>query len=137
MSPDQIDKAGLIKYRLEQAQDTLRDAYSLYKIEGTPVSIVNRAYYAMFYAALAVLITIDRGSSKHMGVISIFDEQFVRQNIFPKEMSRMLHQAFEMRQEGDYRDASKITIEKAIKVLKSADEFIALVEEKLNDYYEK
>ena len=117
MSPEQIDKAGLIKYRLEQARDTLRDAHSLHEIGGTPVSIVNRAYYAMFYAALAVLITIDRGSSKHMGVITIFDEQFVKQNIFPKEMSRMLHQAFEMRQEGDYSDASKITIEKAIKVL--------------------
>ena len=133
---DKIDKAGLIKYRLEQARDTLRDAQSLYKIEGTPVSIVNRAYYAMFYAALAMLITIDRGSSKHMGVIAIFDEQFVKQNIFPKEMSKMLHQAFEMRQEGDYRDASKITIEKAGKVLKSAYEFIAIVEEKLRGYYE-
>lgn len=134
MSPDQIDKAGLIKYRLEQARDTLRDAYLLRKNDGAPASIVNRAYYAMFYAALAVLITIDRGSSKHMGVIAIFDEQFVKQNIFPKEMSRMLHQAFEMRQEGDYSDASKITIEKAIKVLESADKFIALVEEKLKGY---
>ena len=133
MSPAQIDRAGLIKYRLEQAKATLRDAYSIYKSEGTPVSIVNRAYYAMFYAALAVLITIDRGSSKHMGVISIFDEQFVKQNIFPKEMSKMLHQAFEARQQGDYRDASNITIEKATKVLKSADEFIAIVEEKLKD----
>lgn len=106
MSPAQIDKAGLIKYRLEQARATLRDAYSIYKNEGTPVSIVNRAYYAMFCAALAVLITIDRGSSKHMGVIAIFDEQFVKQNIFPKAMSKMLHQAFEARQQGDYHSKS-------------------------------
>jgi uncharacterized protein (UPF0332 family) len=137
VSADKIDKAGLIKYRLEQARDTLRDAYSLHKNEGTPVSIVNRAYYAMFYAALAVLITVDRGSSKHKGVIAIFDEQFVKQNIFPKEMSKMLHQAFELRQEGDYRDASKITVEKAVKTLRSADEFITLVEEKLKGHYEK
>ena len=133
MSPAQIDKAGLIKYRLEQARATLRDAYSIYKNKGTPVSIVNRAYYSMFYAALAVLITIDRGSSKHMGVIAIFDEQFVKTKYFPREMSKMLHQAFEARQQGDYRDASKITIEKAGKVLESADEFITIVEEKLKD----
>ena len=44
MNLDKIDKAGLIKYRLEQARATLRDAYSIHKDKGTPVSIVNRAY---------------------------------------------------------------------------------------------
>lgn len=136
MSPDQLDKSGLIQYRLEQARDTLRDAYSLYENHGTPVSIVNRAYYAMFYATLALLITIDRGSSKHTGVIAIFDEEFIRQHVFPRELSKMIHQAFEMRQEGDYRDASKITVEKAEKALKSAEEYVALIREKLESNLE-
>jgi uncharacterized protein (UPF0332 family) len=64
----------------------------------------------MFYATLALLVTVNKESSKHIGVISFFDSEFVKKNIFPKEMSRMLHQAF---------------------VLKDAEEFLKAVEEKL------
>ncbi len=38
----------------------------------------------MFYAALAMLATINRDSSKHIGVIAIFDEQFVKPKYFSK-----------------------------------------------------
>ena len=48
-------KRALIQHRLERANITLRDAYNLYNTEGSPVGIVNRSYYAMFYAALALL----------------------------------------------------------------------------------
>ena len=44
--------ASLIKYRLEQAQTALEDARFLLEGGRSPQSIVNRAYYAMFYAAL-------------------------------------------------------------------------------------
>ncbi|MBI5841739.1 MAG: HEPN domain-containing protein [Chloroflexi bacterium] len=125
MSPDVFDKQALIHYRLEQA---------LHKQARTPASIVNRAYYAMFYATLALLATIDSDSSKHSSVIALFDKNFVRQKILPKEMSVMLHEAFESRQEGDYRDFSKIDRNKATELLRSAEEFIRSIEEKLSEY---
>ena len=43
----------LIKYRLEQAQTALEDAKFLLEGNRSPQSVLNRAYYAMFYAALA------------------------------------------------------------------------------------
>lgn len=125
-------KETLIQYRLEEAKEALRDAQMLYEQNGAPRSVVNRSYYAMFYAVLALLITIDKGSSKHRGVIALFDREFIKQNILPKEMSAMLHQAFDMRLTGDYRELLKITKEQAADVLTSAIEFVKSIEEKLS-----
>lgn len=131
MSGDVFDKEALIQYRLEQARETLLDAKTLYDHERRPVSIVNRAYYAMFYATVALLVTVGKSSSKHIGVISFFDSEFVKKNIFPKEMSRKLHEVFEARQEGDYTNPDLIDREKAAEVLQAAQEFLNAIEKKL------
>jgi len=57
--------------------------------------------------------------------------QFVRQGIFSKEMSKILHHAFDMRQAGDYQKSDVITIEQALQVLTSAEEFLKAIEEKI------
>ncbi len=124
-------KKDLIQYRLESAREMLRDAQLLKKAGGSPKSIVNRAYYAVFYAALALLVTADAEPSKHSGVLAKFDELFVRQGIFAKEMSRILHHAFDMRQAGDYQKSNVITEEQANDVLHSAEEFVETIESKL------
>lgn len=125
-------KRTLIRYRLEQAREALDEAQTLYEQNKSPRGIVNRSYYAMFYAALALLITVEKGTSKHRGVISLFDKEFVSRNIFPKEMSKALHHAFDMRQVGDYREMAKISREQADSILKSAFAFVKAVEEKLS-----
>lgn len=99
---------------------------------GSPESIVNRAYYSVFYATLALLVTADVEPSKHSGVLAKFDELFIRQGIFPKEMSRILHHAFDMRQAGDYQKSRVITEQQAAEVLASAEEFVRTIQEKLS-----
>ena len=47
----------LIQYRLDSAREMLRDARLHQENGGSAVSIVNRAYYSVFYAALALLVT--------------------------------------------------------------------------------
>ena len=134
MTQGKAYKKDLIQYRLESAREMLRDAQLLRQSGGSPKSIVNRAYYAVFYASLALLVTADVEPSKHTGVLAKFDELFVRQGIFAKEMSRILHHAFDMRQAGDYQKSRVITIEKADEVLNSAEEFVKTIESKLADY---
>lgn len=124
-------KNDLIQYRIERAKETLHDARLLHKNGGSPISIVNRSYYAIFYAVLALFVTVDIEPSKHSGVLARFDEMFVRQGIFPKEMSKILHHAFDMRQAGDYQKSDVITIEQALQVLDSAEEFLKAIEQKL------
>ena len=67
-------KKDLIQYRLECAQDALHDVRILMENGGSPASIVNRAYYSVFYAALALLVTVDVEPTKHAGVIAKFDD---------------------------------------------------------------
>jgi hypothetical protein len=45
---------------------------------------VNRAYYAMFYAVLALLAQGKQENSKHSGAIALFDKDFVKLGIFKK-----------------------------------------------------
>lgn len=56
-----------------------------------------------------------------------------KSGIFPKEMSKSLRQVFEARQEGDYREASKIDEATARATLLSADEFVSAIEHYLQD----
>jgi uncharacterized protein (UPF0332 family) len=124
-------KKDLIRHRLESAREMLNDAHVLKENGGSPVSIVNRAYYSVFYAALALLVTVDTEPNKYAGVLAKFDELFVREGVFPKEMSRILHHAFDMRQAGDYQKSRVITHEQADEVLVSAEKFVKAIEEKL------
>lgn len=54
----------LIRYRLEQAQTALDDARYLLEGQRSPQGIINRSYYAMFYAAIALLQKIGKIPSK-------------------------------------------------------------------------
>ena len=87
----------LVNYRLEQAVESLEAAKVLMEKSLFRPS-VNRSYYAMFYAVLALLTVKRKETSKHSGAISIFDKEFVKEGVFPKEFSRWIHGAFDLRQ---------------------------------------
>ncbi|MGI0483517.1 HEPN domain-containing protein [Geminocystis sp. CENA526] len=113
----------LVKYRLSQADETLTEAKLLLKelkIRGT----INRSYYAMFYAVMGLLATRNLGTSKHSGVISLFDKEFVKTGIFSKELSRSLHRAFNERQVNDYGEMLKPDLQLAEELLQQAQVFI-------------
>jgi len=122
----------LVKYRIERARATLKDGVSLFMQDGTPASVVNRAYYSMFYAALALLATVGQQTSKHQGVLALFDQHFVKTKILPKEMSKFLRKAFDMRQTADYEEEAELTREDAQISLELAEKFISSAEEKLS-----
>ncbi len=122
----------LIKHRLEQAQEALDDAKYLIDGNRSPQSIVNRSYYAMFYAALALLQKISKAPSKHSGVISLFDKEFVMGGIFEKELSKDFHKAFELRQSTDYKIIKPISADKANQIWQKAAKFVQALKHYLN-----
>ncbi len=122
MKSDDINT--LIKHRLDQAQTALDDAKFLCEGKRSSQSIVNRAYYAMFYAALALLQKIGMVPSKHTGVISLFDTEFVIKGMFTKELSKDFHKLFEMRQVSDYKSSDEITEKQAEDAIKRAVSFV-------------
>jgi uncharacterized protein (UPF0332 family) len=103
------DLLALIKYRLQQADDSMKEAEVLLKEGMSLRSVMNRLYYAMFYAVLALLQEKQLGTSKHYGAISLFDREFIKSGIFDKELSKILHRSFELRQKADYMEQPEIT----------------------------
>lgn len=96
-------------------------------------SAVSRAYYAMFYAVEALLLSKELSFSSHKAVISAFGEHFVKSGLFKKEFGRAITRAFEKRQLSDYEFTFVITEKEAAELLKETEEFVAFA----LDYLEK
>jgi len=64
---------------------------------------ISECYYAVFYAASAVLLSKGIERRKHEGVGSALGESFVRNGELPAEMTKLFHQLHEDRLSADYR----------------------------------
>jgi hypothetical protein len=117
----------LLRFRLDQAHDSLREAEILQTADAHRGAI-NRAYYAMFYALSALLATRQLGTSKHSGAIGYFDKEFVKTGVFPPELSRALHMAFEQRQIHDYGEMMTTDGSSSVTTITSARQFVAEIE---------
>jgi len=113
--------------RLQQAEESLDEAQFLFDGGKSLRSVINRVYYAMFYAILALLIFEPFGSSKHTAVLSYFNLHFIKNGRLPKELGRAVNKAFELRQRGDYKEIVTIVPEQAEPLLSQAAEFIRAV----------
>ena len=122
---------ALVTYRLEQADESLEAASTLLVKKLIRPSI-NRAYYAMFYAVLALLAQGKKETSKHSGAIALFDRDFVKQGVFKKDYSRWLHDAFDLRQRSDYAAEYHASKEDAEITLKNAETFVDSVKKVLS-----
>jgi uncharacterized protein (UPF0332 family) len=117
----------LVAYRLTQATETLEEAVFLLEGGKSLRAVTNRAYYCMFYAMLALLIDEPFASSKHSGVLSYFNQRFIREGIFPEEIGRSINRAFELRQQGDYRENVELTREQVTPLIEAATTFLEMV----------
>lgn len=94
---------------------------------------ISRTYYAMFYAATAILASQGLSRSKHSGVHSAFGEHFVKTGLIEPEYGRMLINAFDSRLDADY-EADFTTDEKAAEaLLEDARKFVARIERYLQE----
>lgn len=106
-------KRELALYRIQQADESLDEARFLFEGSKSPRSIINRAYYSMFYAILSLLVFEPFSSSKHSGVISYFNRHFIKSGVFSLELGRAVNKAFDLRQRGDYREQVNLTADQA------------------------
>ena len=125
-------KHQLSRYRIKQAEESLEEAKFLLSGRKSPRSIVNRTYYAMFYAVLALLVYESYSSSKHSGVLSYFNRRFIKEGIFDESLGRTINTAFELRQRGDYREYVELEYEDVEPFIVSAETFIKTVKNYLD-----
>lgn len=81
------EQKNIIELRLNRANETL-DAAKILEDNHHYIAAVNRLYYACFYAVTALLETQELSSSKHSGVISLLNRNFVKTDIVNKEQAK-------------------------------------------------
>lgn len=89
----------------------------------------NRAYYAIFHAVNAVHAVNGKAHKCHKDAIANFNKDYVKTEIFPREMGRKINESEEIRHASDYDDFYIASKEETKRQVSVADEFIRLVEQ--------
>lgn len=113
--------------RIDHARENLDTAFLVFE-GGDYRSAANRSYYAIFHAirALAALEHVEM--RKHSGYISEFRKRYTKTGIFSKQLSDILTDAFEVRNESDYDDFFVIAKEDVAQQINDARFFLAEIE---------
>jgi uncharacterized protein (UPF0332 family) len=96
-------------------------------------SAVNRAYYAVFYAANALLTTQGISRSRHSGVIATFRQRFVKPGLIETEYGDIYGRIMDDRHVGDYDIEASIDPDRAQADLDEATQFVDRSERYLNE----
>ncbi len=118
-----MSRVNLAKYRMKKAKENLKESEDSLKQEHFGLS-VNRSYYAMFTGARALLALKELDSSKHSGVVALFNQHIIKPGLFPTDFSKFLREAKRIREDADYGDFVKITKQDAHIQLGNARKFI-------------
>lgn len=130
------DRLSLIKYRLIQAEETVSDV-ELLIANNRYRSAVNRIYYGMFYALLALAVAEGFETSKHIQLIGWFNKNFVRKGSIDMRYGKMINKAFNRRTKGDYDTYIDFPNEVLTEMFKDMQLFIAEIQRVLNRHSER
>ncbi|MDO9325653.1 MAG: HEPN domain-containing protein [Methanoregula sp.] len=112
---------------LALAAETLGAAEYLLK-GGYYNDAVSRAYYAMFYAARALLASRDLHPKGHKGLIIQFGLEFVKKGFIEETYGRALSYAKERRETVDYNIESTMNPDEAGIIIEDARNFLERIE---------
>ena len=116
---------------LEKAERKLKAAEKLHENDMYE-DAVSRAYYAMYHAAMALLLTKDISPRTHSGMLTMLSLHFVKSGEMQEEYFQMISKDKELRENGDYEPFFEGTSEEAMLVINDAHKFIEKAKEILN-----
>lgn len=123
---------NLAKYRLDNAKEKLESA-KLLMDAGKYKDSIGRSYYAIFSAVRAILANDKIDFSKHAGVISYFQKEYIKTEVFEKKYSKYLQTAFQIRNSCDYDDFFIASKQDAEEQYQRAKEFYQVIREYLGE----
>jgi uncharacterized protein (UPF0332 family) len=131
-------KHDLARAKIKKAQEAWEEALWCFKGKKYPAA-VNRLYYSMYRACLAVLTFENNIPVKHTTVIGHVNKKFVKEGLLPKELGRFLHRLQTARVEGDYkgREFTREEVEELITQGETALEAMKNLVEKIIFQYKK
>ncbi|MCD6327319.1 HEPN domain-containing protein [bacterium] len=122
--------ASKLRTMLDKAIEDIDLALKI--INGGPCRVASsRAYYATFYAMEAALLSKGLLRSKHGGVISAFNQYFVKTGILPSHFGALISNLFSCRNVADYEFESTIDESEAKRHIQAAQEIVGAITEHL------
>ena len=120
-------RSSEVEANIERAEQAVDAAHKLF-LEGYFDFAASRAYYAVFYAASALLLKEGLEFRKHSGVIAAIHQQFIKTGRLDNEMGKNLNWLFELRNIGDYGVTVHVPKEEAEKAVDAARSFLKKVQ---------
>ncbi|MEA3404048.1 MAG: HEPN domain-containing protein [Armatimonadota bacterium] len=108
---------------MSRASEALQEAHLLLENEHVEAA-ANRTYYAVFYAASALLEAQGIQAGRHSALIRLFGREFVSTGLMARRHGRTLSALFEQRQDADYVPAPTVAQERASVDLEEARVFV-------------
>ena len=108
---------------IAKAEESLRASRQLSE-GGFHAFAASRAYYTMFYAAEALLMSHDLAFRSHAQVIGAIGREFVKSGLMDRSYHQSLITAQDLRHQGDYATAPGITNEDAKDIIAQSEEFL-------------
>ncbi len=117
-----------IQAELDVARQSLREARTLASV-GLPRGAAARAYFAMFHAATAMLLSEGKRFKSHKETIGAFGRCFTKKGRLDSKFHRYLIDAEDFREVADYTPCAPIAPEKVEQMIKQASEFLTMAED--------
>ena len=126
-----INQNEYINYRLQRARETFEEAMILAREERWN-AVINRLYYASFYAVIALLLKSNIETQSHDGARTQFGLNFIKNGIIDKQYGKLFTKLFDYRQKGDYGDMFDFDEEITRPLLEKVESFIEIVQSQIN-----
>lgn len=90
---DNESRTALVSYRIERAHKTLSEVAILFD-NGLFSTAVNRLYYAVYYAAVALFVSDGINANTHSGVRSMLGLHYIRTGKISREIGNSFYATF-------------------------------------------
>ena len=117
----------LVNHRIKTAQSDIRSAEILLNA-GEYRSSNNRAYYGIYHAISAIHALDGNVYRKHKDALANFNKEYVKTEVFPRNIGKRISEAEEIRHASDYDDfyiATKVEAEEQIATAKELLELVS------------
>lgn len=128
---DEQSREALVQYRLDRADETLKEVEILAK-ESHFNAAANRLYYACYYAVSALLVAKGLNAQSHSGTKTLLGLHFVSKGLLSNEYGKTFSRLFEIRHSGDYDDFVFCDKEVIDEYTPKANDFINAIKALLN-----
>ena len=121
------NREDYIKYRFRRAMESFDEALILAE-NGKWNTVVNRLYYACFYAVNALLLKHDIETKSHDGTRTQFGLHFIKTGKIEKAYGKLFTKLFDFRQKGDYGDLFDFDEKIGTPLIEQVKDFIGEIE---------